>query len=175
MAETMSEVSTHDDVVFVAREAAAASDCCEVALPHLPRFPKKGRGTITLCPLEMSKPPNSERLFITTGPHCAFQAIFQWRHPPDSPPRASLSAVTCPLRALPSGQMVKAASALLRAGFATCATWMRWCGCRRQARWWTASSTPTQQLMWLSHQHHSVAAIDQQLSTQRVAAKSASG
>ena len=46
MAETMSEVSTHDDVVFVAREAAAASDCCEVALPHLPRFPKKGRGTM---------------------------------------------------------------------------------------------------------------------------------
>ena len=43
MAEMMGAVLTHDDVAFVAREAAAASKSCKVALPHLPWVPKKGR------------------------------------------------------------------------------------------------------------------------------------
>ena len=34
MAETMGAVPTHDDVAFVAREAAAASKSCKVALPR---------------------------------------------------------------------------------------------------------------------------------------------
>ena len=41
MAEMMGAVLTHDDVAFVAREAAAASKSCKVALPHLPWVPKK--------------------------------------------------------------------------------------------------------------------------------------